>query len=152
MILSFSTGVAIFTAYNQQIQFFEKATGWQFTPLNEDLFIIGGVLSLSFIFLVGPVFSTGIKYIATAAPAHLPKWQKILSYFTKETKSAFTETEKECEDSIGKCSSLFDKTVILIFNYLPGNMPDLGMDDAIINFKNSLFGSPTPQSQPQKAK
>lgn len=151
-VLSASTGVALLTVYNQQIQFFQNATGWQFTPVAEDLLIVGGVLSLGLVFLVGPSLTTAAKYAVASVPAYLPKWQKIINYFTKETKSAFTETEKECEDTINKCSSLFDKTVILLFNYLPGSMPDLGMDDAIINFKNNLLGTPQPQPQAQKTK
>lgn len=145
IVLSATTGVALMTAYNQQISFFEQVSGWQFSPLGEDIFIVGGVLFTCFLFLAGPTLLFGVKSLSTVAPVFIPDWKKILTYFTKETKSAFTETEKECQDTIEKCSSLFDKTIILIFNYLPGNMPDLGMDDAIINFKNNLFKTPQPQ-------
>lgn len=152
LVVSFTTGIAVQTAYVQQMDFFQSYTGWQLNPVGQDLLLVGGVLTFSFFYFGAGSIVTALKTGLTASVGFIPELEKVVSYFAKETKGAFTETEKECKERLDECSSLFDKLVILGVNYLPGNMPDLGIDDAIINFKNSLFDTPQSQPRVQKAK
>jgi hypothetical protein len=150
VVLSLTTGVAVKSAYQQQIDLFAQTFGWQFNPLEQDLLIIGILLLLLLIITQGHMILVIAKHVAISGVALLPSWEHVVKYLTKETKTAFTETEKECAERIDKCSSLFDKGVILAVNYLPGNMPDLGIDDAIIHWKNVLLKT-EPQLLPEPA-
>ncbi len=130
---------AFMEVYQQQLEAFTRFTGWQFAPLGEDLIIVGVMLAIVLVFVEAEAIIAVVKAAAVAAKKVLPARKAVTSYFAKESKTAFSETEKECKDRVDKCSSWFDKGIILLFNYLPGTMPDLGMDDAIINWKNKLL-------------
>ncbi|MEO8581005.1 MAG: hypothetical protein ABI425_00315 [Patescibacteria group bacterium] len=142
LVFSATTGSFWLVSYQQQIAFFEQLTGRKLNPIGQDLLFVGGVLGMYLLIMGSGPLLAFTKSAGTSILALLPGGKKIAKYFTTETKSAFIETEKECKETVSKCSSLFDKTIILAFNYLPGTMPDLGMDDAIIQFKNNLFKSP----------
>jgi hypothetical protein len=139
LIIFFKAGTPIQTAFELQVQNFTSYTGWQLNGFWTDLALIGG----SVLFLIGcffgPELIAGLKSFTLPSITIVPTLQKIGRYTLKETKSAFTETEKECKEREDGCQDPLDKAIILLFNYLPGPMPDLGIDDFIINLKNSLL-------------
>lgn len=125
--------------YSQITSQFEQMTHWQLGPLNQDLIWFGATALVVGLFF-GQEALLAHPEVLTGISASLGANMTIISkYITKETKSAFTETEKECKEREDNCANLEDKGIILLFNYLPGNMPDLGLDDFVIGIKNKFL-------------
>lgn len=126
-------------AYDDLMNTFEKKTGWSVGSLPRDLVWAGSVAILAGAFMFGEVALSSSGSSTQLLHAIGNSASSMITYVIKETKSAFTETEKECKDRKDGCESIVDKGIILAFNYLPGSMPDLGLADAVIRFKNDLF-------------
>jgi hypothetical protein len=153
LVVALLTGTAVSTVFPKQLAQFEQVTQWQLGPLKEDLIWMGGTLAVLIATLIivlnARVIGSALTAVAAAARKTLPKSKSpmdfIFSYLVDETKSAFTETEKECKARDDECKNFGDKMIILFFNYLPGTMPDLGMGEYLINWKNKMLGIQPPE-------
>jgi len=134
--------------YATKLLQFESSTGWEVGPLSEDIIWVGGTLAVCGILLgihwliaaFGSGFLSSEKLLLTS--------KNVLFYLFKETKSAFIETEKECKAQPEACQNIVDKGVILTFNYLPGTMPDLDLDDGVISLKKNVAKSQDKPTSP----
>lgn len=133
-------------AYKKFLQTFEKKTHWKVGNWQSDALWVGGFATVAAAVMGGEaLFASSPKSPAFGGLSE--SLGTAISYVIKESRSAFTETEKECEAREDNCHNMFDKGVILAFNYLPGTMPDLGLADAVIRFKKGLFEEPNDPEQ-----
>lgn len=135
----FQTGNGLSGTYQDKIAGFQNVTNWDVGSIGRDLTIILVPVALVTALVAGGTILTAAKSFFLTAIAYLPTSRVVGKYIVSETKDAFIETEKECSERDDKCASNFDKGTIMLFNYLPDKMPDMGMDDFIIDLKNSFF-------------
>lgn len=140
LITATKGGGSLLKRYQSKLESLKKY-GWDVGSLQQDGVIFGSIVAMCLVFFGSQFLMSGIKTGTIDLTAMGKQGKQVITYILKETKSAFTETEKECKAREDLCENIWDKGIILASNYLPGTMPDLGVANTVIDLKNQMVTS-----------